>query len=144
MAVKTQPTTITLKEQPVLKEGQASSAINPGHLVEYGGAKELQAQSTAGQDCRRAFALEDDLIGNSVTDAYAADSNVRYGVFNSGAEVLGRVAAAAPAIAKYDQLEATGDGTLRKITTGTAIAVALEAVDNSGGGSEVFIQVEVL
>ena len=56
------------------------------------------------------------------------------------------MAASATAVANADLLTPAADGTLKKATEGTdeIIAIALEAVDNSAGGSEAFIKVEVL
>lgn len=141
---KSNPEVISLKGEPIFKEGQASSAINPGYLVEFGGSKDLQAQGTAQENCRRAFALENDLLGKGIDDAYAANERVRYGSFHAGQEVYAKLPASAAAIVKGDALEATGDGTLRKLTSGGAIiAYALEAKDNSSGTTETFIAVEV-
>ena len=141
---KTNPEVISLKGEPIFKEGHASAILSPGHLIEFGGTKDVRKQSTAQADCRRAFALENDLIGDTITTAYAANDLIRYGSFHQGQEVLARVAAAAPAIAKGDALEAKGDGTLRKLTTGGAvIAFALAALDNSSGTAETFLPVEI-
>lgn len=141
---KSKPEVISLKGEPILKEGQASAAIKPGHLVEFGGGKDIRVQSTAQGDCRRAFALENDLLGKSITDTYATNERVRYGSFHGGQEVLARVAASAPAITKGDALEAASTGTVRKHTTGGAvIGFALEAIDNSTGTKEVFLSMEV-
>jgi hypothetical protein len=146
------PNTIILKCNGVRKEGIASGAITPGHLVEFGGANDLQVHSNAALNARKAFAVENDLIGNGITDAYALGDQVQYEVFYAGAEVYALVAAAATAITKGAALESAGDGTLRILTTDAAtddtqrdsvVAYALEAVDNSGGASAARIKVEV-
>ena len=146
------PKTITLKGDHIRKEAIASAAITPGHLVEFGGAQELQAHGTAAVNARKAFALENDLIGGAIGTAYALNQTVQYGVFPQGAEVYALVAAAATAVTKGAALESAGDGTLRILTTDAAtddtqrdsvVAYALEAVDNSGGGSAARIRVEV-
>lgn len=146
------PNTIILLGQGCRKEGIASSAITPGHLVAFGGANDLQVHSTAAGNARKAFAVENDLIGNGIDDAYAAGDQVQYNVFRPGDEVYALVADGAPAISKNDALESAGDGTLRKITPGSSatsaridgiIGYALEAVDNSGGSSAARIRIEV-
>lgn len=146
---------IALKGDFMRKEAEASAAITPGHLVEFGGANELRVHATAGGNGRKAFALENDLIGDGIDDAYASGDTVQYGVFASGAEVNALVAAAATAITKGAPLESNGTGTLRlhtpanttdsdvDIKVGAIVAYALEAVDNSGGGAAVRIKVEV-
>lgn len=141
---KTRPETIVLKGDPILKEAQASAAISPGHVIEFGGAKDVQKQSTADKNTLLRVAVENDLIGETIEDAYAANDNVLYVSLRPGDEAQLRVAASAAAIVKGDQLELTGDGTLNKLAAGTAVAEALEAVDNSGGGSEAFIIVEAI
>lgn len=139
------PKTIVLLGSPKIKEAQATAAISPGHLVEYGGAKDIRKTSTALVSCRKAIALENDIVGKTITDAYAANDWVRYGVFTPGDVAYVRVAAAATAIAKGDKLVAHSDGTVKKTgaTTDFIVGYALEALDNSAGGSEAFIKMEV-
>lgn len=146
------PNTITLYGHGCRKEGIASEAITPGHLVEFGGSNDLQKHSTAAGNARKAFAVENDLIGDGIDDAYAVDDQVQYNVFQTGDEVYALVAAAATAITKGAALESAGDGTVRIQTASAAtadterdsvVAYALEAVDNSGGGSAVRIRIEV-
>ena len=148
----TTPNTITLKGNGIRKEGVASGTITPGYLVEFGGANDLQAHSTAAANARKAFAVENELLGNGIDDDYTVGEQVHYAVFGTGEEVYALVAAAATAVTKGAALESAGDGTLRILTTDTAtddtqrdsvVAYALEAVDNSGGASEARIKVEV-
>ena len=141
---KTAPTTITLIGDPLRKEAAAGGTIKPGHLVELDSSGDFIVQATLGKDCQRTFALENDLIGDGVTDAYLITEQVQAGAFKRGEVVHAKLAAAAAAIVIGDQLEAAADGTLKIFAAGTAIPTALEAVDNSGGGSEVFIKAEVL
>jgi len=144
MANKSKPETIFLKGHQVQKEGQASAALSPGHLVERGGSKDFQVQSTEKGVCSPMFAVENDLIGNEITDAYAANDNVVVAYALPGAEINARVAASATAIVANDALEAAGDGTVRKFTDGVIIGYALEAINNSSNSSsEVFIKMEI-
>jgi hypothetical protein len=155
------PKTIILKGTPLRKEGVASAAITPGHLVEFGGAEDLRVHSVAGGNARKAFAVEYD-PEKEIDTAYAAAEQVMYVAAGTGDEIYALVAAAAVAIAKGDPLESAGDGTLRKHTPpsqvvaegGTAtytitqnhnaiVAFALEAINNSAGASAVRIKVEV-
>lgn len=131
--------TIALKGDFIRKEGKASAAVTPGHLVEFGGANDLRVHSTVGGQARKAFALENDLIGKTIADAYALAETVHYGVFQPGAEVNAIVNYAAQ---KGDFLESNGDGRLKLSSTpieGSNIAVAMETV--AGAGS---CRVEVL
>ena len=146
------PNTIILYGQGCRKEGIASEAITPGHLVEFGGSNDLQKHGTAAGNARKAFAVENDLIGDGINDAYATGEQVQYNVFQSGDEVYALVADGATAITKGAGVESAGDGTVRITSTSSAtsdlerdgiVGYALEAVDNSGGGSAVRIRIEV-
>lgn len=146
----TTPNTIVLKGCGTRKEAIASGAITPGHLVEFGGAQDLRVHATAGGNARKAFAVENDLMGTGIDTAYALLDQVQYNVFKAGDEVYALVAAGAAAITKGNALESAGDGTLQVEGTATAtgdtdivVAYALESVDNSVGGSAVRIKVEV-
>ncbi len=150
--------TILLKGRGIRKEGVALLALSPGELVELNTSSQVIAAAVAKENITAAFVVENELLGSEITVDYAALDNVVYEVMPKGAEVLARLAASAAAIVVGDLLESAGDGTLRKqtpfsqsgttpfavVAEGHAIARAIEAVDNSGGGAEVFIQVEVL
>lgn len=142
------PNTIALKGGFIRKEGEASSAITPGHLVHFGGANDLEVQDTAGDPARCAFALENDLVGGGIDTAYAAGETVQYGVFEKGAEVYAFLDGGEN-VAKGAKLVPAGDGSLAAMGSGeeaSIIAYALEAKDNSGtsaGGPQMRIKVEV-
>jgi hypothetical protein len=127
--------TIALKGDFIRKEGEASEAITPGHLVEFGGAADLRNHTVIGGAARKAFALENDLIGKGIDDAYAAGDVVQYGVFVPGAEVYAKLAAG-ETCAKGAALESNGDGTLVGASTpieGSIIGYAMEAQATAGG-----------
>ena len=99
------------------------------------------------------FALENEVIGNPITEDYLDNDLVIAMFMPPGAEVYALVAASAAAIVRGDFLESAGDGTLRIATADAAtdtaqreamVATAIEDVDNSGGGTEARIKVEVL
>lgn len=128
--------------------------INPGHLIDIDPATgDLLVHQTAAANAVPRFARERDWVGDDADDAYAAGERVDYFTARPGDRVYAKLAAAAAAVARGDFLESAGDGTLRVLTTDAAtddtqresvVAQALEAVDNSGGGSEAWILVEVL
>ncbi|MCK4623301.1 MAG: hypothetical protein KAT62_13935 [Desulfuromonadales bacterium] len=129
----------------------AATAIVPGMLVEESAGK-VQEHSTAAANAQKLFALTDLPIGGTIDDIYAVGAGVRYGAAHSGQLVSALVAAGALAIADGDALESAGNGTLRKAVADAAtdtaqrdsiVGYAVEAVDNSGGGSSVRIQVRV-
>lgn len=137
---------------PVRREYTASEAITPGEMVEFGGSNDIQKHSTAGGNARKAFALENDLIGNSISDDYSSGDTVQVGVMPRGAQVQALLPTGGTEvnISKGQALESSGDGTLQAWGTNAdsgehdnLIGYALEAVDNSGGSSEARIEIEV-
>lgn len=140
--------------EPVVNEALAAAAtvIKPGHLLEELAAGTVQEHGGAGLNAQRLVALTDLPTGGTIDDVYTVAATVRYGAFHSGQETFMRLAASASAVVIGKALESDGDGTVRILTTDTAtddtqrdsiVAYALEAVDNSGGGSEVFIKVRI-
>ncbi len=151
MASDTTPKTVHLKGDGLDKEAAAIAAITPGDLIEFNSTG-VRRHSVAAGNARKAFALEADYVGKGIDDNYAIGDRVLYKVYENGGEVYARVAAAATAITKGAALESAGDGTVRISTAAAAtsnlqrdgiVGYALEAVDNSGGGSAVRIRVEV-
>lgn len=129
--------TIIVKGDLVRKEGEASAAITPGDLIEFGGAADVQVHSTVGGAARRAFALENEPVGKGVDDAYAAGDTVQYGVFYPGAEVYARLSAG-ETCSKGDALESAGNGRLQvssSAVAGSIVAWALAAGGAGQGGS---------
>jgi hypothetical protein len=130
----------------------AAAAITPGHLVELTSADKVQVHANAGQNAARMFALEDNLQGKEISQAYAADDQVRVGVFRAGDIVNARLADGQN-ISIGDLLESAGDGTLQAHTPDTEslgadssgnlttiyshqiVGVATEAVDMSGSSA---------
>lgn len=138
--------------EPVNNEALAAAAttIKPGHLVEELAAGTVQEHSTAATNAQRLIALTDTPVGGTIDDVYAVGTTVRYGAFNQGQKGFLRLAASAAAIVIGNALQSAGDGTVRIQTAAAAtadtardslVAYAVEAVDNSGGGTEVFIEV---
>jgi len=148
------PKTILLKGSGIRKEAlaAAATAITPGYLVERDSTGKFIEHATAAANAAPLFAVENDLIGGSITDDYAVGDQVQAEYMQPGSEVYALVAASAAAIVIGDDLESAGDGTVRIATADAAtdtaqrrsmIAQAIEAVDNSGGGSEARIRIEV-
>jgi len=145
--------TILLKGDGLHGEGVANAAITPGDLIERMSTGKLRKHATAAANALPMFAIENEVIGDGIDDNYAANDNCLYIIPQRGSWVYARLAAAAAAIVIGDYLESAGDGTLRKAAVDAAtdntqrvsiVARALEAVDNSGGGSAVRIKVEVI
>ena len=146
--------TIMLKGRGIRDEALAAVAINPGYLLErVSGADTIQPHSTAAASAQKIFAVENELAGSEITVAYAIDDTVFFESAGPGQMVNALLPASAAAIVRGDFLESAGDGTLRLVAADAAtdeaqrnalIAVAREDVDNSAGGTEVRIKVEVL
>ena len=134
---------IVLIGNPERKEDVAVAAFSPGHLLEFSGAG-VRKRATAAIKTRMAIAVENELRGGTINDAYAVNDRAYYVIPKAGESCQVRLAAAATAIVKGDFLEPAADGTFRKLAAGVAQAVALEPINNSAGGTEVFINVEFL
>lgn len=130
---------IIIKGDGVSKERVGSGSITPGHLVELMTAGTIRVHANAGQNAQRAFAVEDELQGNGITDVYTTANRVLYRVFRTGDEVLAVLADGQNAtIGGF--LESNGNGELRVHSADSAgavefpeaiVAVATEAVDAS-------------
>lgn len=137
--------TILLKTVLVLQsENTAAGTITPGEFVELTSGNEVQVQSTAGADAAKQISLEYTIDGLGIDDDYASGSNVLLANVRSGDEVNSFVPASASAIVIGDSLEFDGAGGLQLVTTGKPVAVAIVAVDNSGGGSKARIQARII
>lgn len=135
------PHTINLKGRPQRREAIAGGAITPGHLIQYNTSGQFIVAATALLGHPRIFAAENELLGSEVSVAYASGDRVLAWHTGPGDEIWALLAAAATAITVGAQLEAAADGTLRLRTTGVCLAVALQAVDNSAGGTPARIKV---
>ena len=135
------PHTINLKGRPQRREATAGGAITPGHLIQYNTSGQFIVAATALLAHPRIFAAENELLGSEVSVAYASGDRVLAWHAGPGDEIWALVAATATAITVGAHLEAAADGTLRLRTTGATIGVALQAVDNSAGGTPARIKV---
>lgn len=159
-------------ENEVVKEGEADATITPGEVLDLtglgtGGAadqRRFQLNSTDGVRARY-VALEQSYAGRGIDDDYSDGDALVYAVLAPGMEIRTFVFDGASAggtapdvssnanISPGDFLVAYsggGDnGTLRKYDSandshGDIVAVATEAVDNSGGTSPARINAEVV
>lgn len=148
------PNTIFIESAEAMvhsREALAIAAFTPGHLIEKIAAG-FQLHSGAGLNAQKIFALEQLADAGTIDRAYVAGETARGGYAKRGDLVFGFVAASAAAIVEGDALESAGDGTLRKAATDAAtdtaqrdsiVGYAALAIDNSGGGAEARIQLEV-
>jgi hypothetical protein len=163
--------TIILTNIPcnTIKEAKAGGAITPGHLLKRSAAETVVVHSTAAGRAQPLFALENETLGKDIDTAYAQNERISFVYAEPGAEINAIVAAGAAAIAVGDFLCSAGDGTLKKVVAPAApadspatadalrddiaanlvpnlfaVAVAMDALDNSAGSDPARLRVEVL
>lgn len=145
--------TIILKGDPIRKEKVAGAAITPGHLLQRTSADKVVVHATAGGNAAKLFAIENDLFGNGITDAYAANDTVQFVFARPGDEIQAILKDGETAVIG-SPLESAGDGTLQvhvvdstgPIETDVIVGYALEAVDlsdSSGADPSARINIEV-
>jgi hypothetical protein len=127
--------TIMLKGHGVRNERVANAAITPGHFVELMSTNKVKVHATAGGAVLpKAVAVEDDLQGKTIADAYSSGAPCQFNVVGPGDEVFAILANGENA-AIGDKLISAGDGTLKELTSQTTdesvVAIALEALDMS-------------
>jgi len=142
--------TIKLKKYlDIIEEYGAEAAITPGMLLELNSSGNVQVHSTAGGNVLPMFALEDELQGNDIDDAYVADDKVQVWVAVRG-EWVYAILADGQNVSVGDFLESAGSGLLQKhepdeynesasiggIYTNQIVGVALEAMDLSTSSGE--------
>lgn len=114
-----------------------AAAFYPGHLLELTTSDTVQKHSTQnGVVCPPMFAIEDNIQGKTIDDAYATTGRAQVWIPQRGDEVYA-ILADGQNVSIGSLLASNGDGTL-KIHTANIIAVAIEAVDlsdSSGGES---------
>lgn len=152
---KTNPDTIILRDDRsrLDLEGSALAAITPGEFLEYDSTSTFDAPvfkkiATAKLNSPRIVAVQNQQVSSETAGQididYAASDNVFAVYAKPGYQVYAFVPAAAPAIVAGDLLEFDATGALQKVTTGVAVATALEAKDNSLGGTKARIRVQLI
>jgi hypothetical protein len=74
----------TREGSPLRREFIAGGAITPGMLLIRSSATGVVAHSSANGSNQRMFALENDLVGEDIDDAYASGEQVQVGYFAPG------------------------------------------------------------
>jgi hypothetical protein len=108
-----------LKVRTTRRERIASGVIKPGHLLKLESTDKVAVHAAAGGYCQKMFAIEDELQGKTVSDAYADGDRVQYEIAQRGDEVQALLKANEN-VAIGDPLESAGDGTLQKYVANTA------------------------
>lgn len=142
--------TIKLKDYlHVVEEYNAASAITPGELIEVTSGGKVQAHSTEnGEALPVMFATEDEFQGNEISDDYDSDAPVNCWIPQRG-DMVYALLSAGEDVAIGDALTSDGSGNLQAYVAsdadvGAIVAVAAEAVDNSGTSGTARIIVRVV
>jgi hypothetical protein len=132
--------TVVLKGQSLREELTASGAITPGHLCQIDSAGKIKVHASAGQNCYPLVAVENDIIGNDIDDAYASGDWVQAEWLYPGA-TFQAILKDGENVAIGDFLESAGDGTLQKhvadgslstVYSNQIVGIAKTALDMSG------------
>jgi hypothetical protein len=132
-------------DKPVYNEATATEAITPGMLVDRASSTTVEKNDVVGDGNKRVeVAVENDIFGGGIDDAYASGDTVLSQLLTPGCEFFGLVDAAAAAITYDAYVTTIAGGFLGVGTQANAIAKARQAVDNSAGGSPARIRVQVI
>jgi len=131
----------------------AGATITPGYLLAIQTDNTVDPHGAAASNAYALFAAENEVFGGEITDDYVSGDNVLMWMCKPGDEIYALLPASATAVVIGSYLQSGGDGTLvlaaADAATDTAqreaiVAIALEAVDNSGGGAEARVRVMVV
>lgn len=119
-------------------EALANGAVSPGHLVELDSNSKVKVHATAGGWAELAFAVEDSLQGDDVTDSYADGDLVQYNIQKRGNIVWCRIKNG-ESVSVGDKLVSAGNGEMQEFVSDSSaviveqipLLVALEACDMS-------------
>lgn len=142
--------TIKIKKySDVIEEMKAAAAITPGFLVEESAAGVCRAHSTASGNAIPMFALEDELQGKTITDAYAENDQVQVWIPGRGDMVYGLLAQGQN-VTQGAFLVSNGDGHLKSVTDSSSfgdddpakiIGVATESVNASARAARIIVRI---
>ncbi len=124
--------TITLKGTGMQEEALANAAgVKPGHLLYLMSTGKVAVHPTAGGNAEKMFAIEDELQGNGIDDAYAISNLVQYKIMERGSWV-NAILKNGENVAIGDPLESAGNGELQKHTPDVDSAADVETIYGLG------------
>lgn len=149
------PNTIVLSGHPNLPQEMPAgeAGILPGMLLQYGtagNAGKLMKHASATAVGVAMFAVENTTPDRTVATVpietpYQTNETVKWIMSRPGDLVYALVPAAAAAIVAGDPMQSNGDGTLKKGSNDAfVVALAAEAVNNSGGSSPARLRVRAI
>lgn len=138
------------KYSDVIEEMVASAAVTPGMLLIIESTGKVKAHNLADKDAFPIFALEDEMRGKGIDEAYAANDPVQCWIPYRG-DIVNAILADGQKVVIGDALTSDGYGRLKKHVTDTGastvpwtvypeqiVGYAAEALDLSGSsGTEV-------
>jgi hypothetical protein len=111
--------TITVSSDARKEEAIANAAITPGMLIELMSTAKVKVHATSGGNVTpKSFAIEDELQGNGIATAYAANARCFFRNFQPG-DLVYAMLANGENVAIGDKLMSNGDGYLKKLTDQT-------------------------
>ena len=119
------------KYSDVIEEFVAAGTITPGMLVELDTTGKVKAHSDEDGNVLPMFALEDELQGKGIDDAYAVSAQIQCWIPGRG-DMVYALLEDGEDVEVGEFLESAGNGKLQVLTTGQPIGVAVENVDDSG------------
>jgi hypothetical protein len=137
---------IKLLGEPIQNEDYpaADGTIKPGHLIVLNSSAEwIRHNVTSSASVAAQFALEREEMGQGIDVLYAEGDYVKAGHFGNGTRVNALIPSGQN-IAAGQKLESAGDGTLRAVTSGFAIAIASAAVNNAAGPGDARISATII
>ncbi len=144
--------TVKLKKYlDVIEEYPAGGAITPGHLIALGSNGKVVVHGDAGENALQMFALEDELQGKGLNEAYAQDEPVQCWVAQRG-EIVNAILTTSQTVVVGDWLESAGNGTLQKHVPNTdsagtdihgkqIVGQAVQAVTTTGAVSRIAVRI---
>lgn len=104
------------KYSDVIEEYVASAAVYPGMLLKLESTGKVKAHDAADQDAFPIFALEDELQGKGIDDAFAANDRIQCWIPNRG-DMVYAILADGQKVAIGDNVTSDGNGRLKKHVT---------------------------
>jgi len=141
----------------VFEEFVANAALYPGHLVEEMSTGKVRKHATSDGNVLPMFAIEDELQGKGISDAYAANDQVQVWIPTRG-DIVNAVLADEETVAIGDFLTSAGGGELKKFDVPASggivenpaliVGVAVTALDLSSSSASTIantrIQVRII
>jgi hypothetical protein len=122
-------------------EALVTGTPKPGHLVEINSLSRMILQATASVKTQVLILMENDLVGEGVTDAYADGDRARAAILNAGDRAYIRLAESVT-VKVGQKLESAGAGQFKAYSAGVPLVRAMEAATSASADD--FLLVEVL